>query len=99
MGEERWAGEFDLVANVTEVRRAQKDHRTLGGQLIFASPDASVLDILRQLRPHEGFVLRGWREGLDLLNGVGGSLLVRGQRKDKGAIEFLPDLLEGFGEV
>jgi hypothetical protein len=65
MGEVGWAGEFDLVAKVAEVLRAKKDHRTLGGQLIFACPDTGVLDVLRKLRPHEGFVLRGWREGLD----------------------------------
>jgi len=43
MGEVRWAGEFDLVTNITEVLRAQKDHHTLGGQLIFACPDAGVI--------------------------------------------------------
>src|SRR5262249_5776479 len=56
-------------------------------------------DVLRKLRPHKGLLLRGWREGFDLLNRVRRRVLPWDKRKDVGAIELLPDLIEGFGEV
>src|SRR5262245_29608353 len=76
----------------------EKDTGPFRGQLIRACFDAVVLDVLAELREHKGPVTGGGREGFHFLNREIRCLFRGDERQDTAAVEFLPNLGEGFGE-
>src|SRR5262249_11076101 len=61
IGKLRGARESHLKPPVAKLLGAQENHHALGGELVFPRFDASVLDVLGQLRQDKGPIARRWR--------------------------------------
>ena len=102
-GEDRWgnwSGRRGPPPDpIVEVLGPEKDEHTLGGELVLPEFDAGVLQVFRQLGEDQCPVARGRGEGFDLLDGMVGLMLHSDQLEDIRAVELLPDLIKGLGEV
>src|SRR3990172_7648088 len=88
-----------LHPETPEILPPEENDKPGGGKPVPPCLDAGVFEVLRQLGEDEGFVNRRRGKRPDLAYRLVAVLYLGDNRIDASSVEFMPDLLIGFGEV